>query len=109
MAQVIRKIYKRDAVCIDNFVDKKIYFKKEHYDGSKSSLFGSNAKQYKEVYLPGYCLKVSSGNNCVKIDNDIGLVKNIITVDIGYLYTRQTFYISVEFQLCRYICRIPLR
>ena len=31
--------------------------------------------------MPGSCLKVSSGNNCMKIGNDIGLVRNIITVD----------------------------
>ena len=81
VAHVIRRISERDAVCTDNFADKKIYFKKEHSDGPKPSLFGSNAKQYKEVYLPGFCSKVSSGNNCVKIGKDIGLAKNIITVD----------------------------
>ena len=34
--------------------------------------------QFKQLYLPGYFLSVERGDNCVLVDNKIGIIRNIV-------------------------------
>ncbi|XP_047122826.1 uncharacterized protein LOC124806182 [Hydra vulgaris] len=80
LAQIIRRQSERDAVINDFLPDQKIKYRKQHNKGPCPD-FLRFSLQYNEVYLPNFCLKTTCGNNCVKIENEICLVKNICVFD----------------------------
>lgn len=56
-------------------------------------LFAAGAvRQYKEIYFPEFCLKVSKGDNSVKIDSRLGLVQNIC------IQNNDVYIIYIEFE-----------
>ena len=48
-----------------------------HKDGPLPLQF-STAKQYRKVVTTDFCLSTKTGNNCIAVGQDIGLVQNIV-------------------------------
>ena len=48
-----------------------------HQDGPLPLQF-STAKQYRKVVTTDFCLSTNTGNNCIAVGQDIGLVQNIV-------------------------------
>ena len=80
LAQIIRRQSERDTEVNEFLPNKKNIFKNQHNKGPCPD-FLQFSIQYMEVYLPHFCLKTTCGNNCVKIENEICLVKNICVYD----------------------------
>lgn len=59
----------------------KTKLKKLHNEGPLPSCITCPVMQYKEASLPHFCVKISTGDNCIYHNGVVGIVRNIIEVD----------------------------
>ncbi|XP_051787729.1 uncharacterized protein si:dkey-242h9.3 [Erpetoichthys calabaricus] len=79
LTQVIRRISELDFLHLnsDFSIHPQKRFKMQHSDGPVPLHF-EVVLQFKEVEFNGFVIKVSTGDSCIKIDNKIVIVQNII-------------------------------
>ena len=86
LQQIIRRIFERNCQAVNSPPGLKEINKsrctpeRQHKNGPVPVGF-ENCKQFKQIYCNGYFYSVSRGNNCIKINNKIYLIKNILCVD----------------------------
>lgn len=80
LSQIVNRISERNSVCSNSVCVGDAYplLKKSHSEGP---LIDERAcRQYKELYLEKYCFKVTCADHGVMINNEIGCIKNIISL-----------------------------
>lgn len=83
VAQVIKRISKLEHMTSDGCSDMSYpKVKTFHKDGSIPPHVTCPVSEYKEIYLAKFCIKVVTGDNCIKSKDSIGLVRNIILIII---------------------------
>lgn len=78
LAQVIRRLSEINAQ--SNARDETINrtLRREHNNGPVPLIFSKAVNQFQEAFLGGLVIKITEGDNCVKIQNSIATVVNII-------------------------------
>ncbi|XP_071111468.1 uncharacterized protein [Haliotis cracherodii] len=91
LQQVIRRIYERQFIKRNN--DSIIKTREPKYEHTHGPLLRDldSVKQYKEIQMDDFLISCSRGNNCVKLDNDVVIIKNILlhsNQDISIIYEK---------------------
>lgn len=87
VAQVIKRISKLEHMTSDGCSDMSYpKVKTFHKDGSIPPHVTCPVSEYKEIYLAKFCIKVVTGDNCIKSKDSIGLVRNIILINGDVVY-----------------------
>jgi hypothetical protein len=85
LQQVIRRLSERKekSVVMNNIHRPQV--KQRHSDGPVLPNMGA-CKQYKELLMESQKILVKEGDNCVKVNDCIGLVRNILVMNMDKLY-----------------------
>lgn len=101
VAQIVRRISEISSG--GSKIDpSKSYVRKEHCDGPILQFVNGEVRQYKEIFFPDFCLKISKGDNCVRIGSNIGLVQNI------YIQNNDAYIVYAEFESVRRFYDYPI-
>ena len=91
LSQIIRRLSEKNMVKKNHVSNKNLTCKKKHIKGPDPTNFGTLKHQFEEMYLNGFCIKLSVGNNCVMVKGELGLVKNILLIDGSAYIVYQAF------------------
>lgn len=80
VAQVVRRISEFENVTCCRDTRDGLKLKTSHSEGPAPSHIYP-VTQYKEISLPEFCVKLSTGDNCIRRNGKIGIVRNIIVVE----------------------------
>lgn len=95
VAQIVRRISERANKRDCDIPTLEHVLRKEHTDGPLPQGARGVIQEFKEMQLQKFCIKVTEGDNGVKIENDIGLVKNII-LNNGDVYIVYSQFLAVD-------------
>jgi hypothetical protein len=92
VAQVVRRLSEIDAAGGKIILkDDSIVLKRPHNRGYCSLQVEGIKMQYSEIHCQNFCIKTSVGDNCIMINNNLGLVKNIVSVNSVVYLVYQLF------------------
>lgn len=84
VAQVVRRLSEHDIFNSRQNIDSSSdnhSLKKEHRESPVPPGLGAIDSQFKEIFLHRFCIKMSTGDNCMKLGNNVVIVHNIVLVD----------------------------
>lgn len=81
VAQVVRRISElENATCSKNTRNSSKLIK-THSEGPVPQYILGPVDQYKEIHLANFCIKVSTGDNCIRGNGRVGIVLNVIVIE----------------------------
>lgn len=69
--------------------------RKEYIGGPLLQGVKGAIQEFKELHLNQFCVKITEGDNCIKIGDDIGLIQNILLLE-GNMYLLYYQFHAVE-------------
>lgn len=99
LTQVIRRVSEMRISEERIFAKQKNVAMGQHNEGPLPQMMGSSVKQFKKLIFDGVTIRTCGGDNCLRINNDIALVQNILLHEGCYyavymLYTRREHFFS---------------
>ena len=94
LKQVVKRLQDRSkhAHYLQICCKSGVQLKGEHHKGPLlHGHFSSNGIQYEQMQLKDYCVSRKKGDNCVRIGNDIAIVRNILKCGTDLFVAFQTF------------------
>ena len=100
LEQVVRRLLEQKQIVIQKSNDDCSFLvssSDEHYNGLVPCEVRSSYRQYKRIAVSGMYISMDVGNNCIGVDDDVILLRNILVVNGEALLVFQKFLNCVSF------------